>query len=633
MRGARRPGARAAALLLLLIALACLANGAAVLQSPRQAVVLSAPAVERTPPPAGAGWQPVSLPDDAGYSRPALARAPAWYRIGFDYPDDPARQVQWAVYVPYFYDGGEIWLNGSLIGSVAERSAAVHARTYRPHTALLPALLLRPGYNELAIRAAPSRDYPLRFPQISIGPQDEIQPLHDRRLFWVRTVPELTVLVSLLVAGFVAFIWWRRRGESLYGLFGLAAVLWAVRTLTFLIDTLPIGAWQWWRVLYQCATGGFVIVMAVFTLHYAAMRRPWLDRALVAYALVGPLWFALGGFEAEQTIARWWLGGMVGVGLLIIAVAFVYARRRGTLTAAALSVVMAFAVLVGIHDYLLTWNPRLLGRFFPEWTGHRIHLLHYGSNTLLVAMGALLTARFLRTLNSLEELNRTLETRVADRERALADNYARLAALEREHAAAEERQLIMRDLHDGLGSQLFTSLSRVERGDMDEDQIAGALRACIADMRLALDALASGEHDLGAALGNFMFRWEGQMLAAGVRSGWDIDLPEDGTTLSPHAALQLLRVAQEALTNVLKHAHATRVQVRLRRAGEMLEMEIEDNGRGLAPEPGRQGGRGLHNMRSRAERLGGTLALRPGASGGCCVVLRLPVTVPAAAAA
>jgi hypothetical protein len=105
------------------------------------------------------------------------------------------------------------------------------------------------------------------------------------------------------------------------------------------------------------------------------------------------------------------------VGLLIIAVAFVYARRRGTLTAAALSAVMAFAVLVGIHDYLLTWDPRLLGRFFPEWTGHRIHLLHYGSNTLLLAMGALLTARFLRTLHSLEELNRTLETRVADRER------------------------------------------------------------------------------------------------------------------------------------------------------------------------------------------------------------------------
>ena len=113
MRGARRPGA-----LVLLVVLACLAfDASAALQAPRQAAVLSAPTVGRTPPQPGAQWRPVTLPDDAGDSRPASARAPAWYRIGFDYPDDPARQGQWAVYVPYFYDGGDVWLNRSLIAS------------------------------------------------------------------------------------------------------------------------------------------------------------------------------------------------------------------------------------------------------------------------------------------------------------------------------------------------------------------------------------------------------------------------------------------------------------------------------------------------------------------------------------
>jgi signal transduction histidine kinase len=493
--------------------------------------------------------------------------------------------------------------------------------------AVFPAPMLRPGRNELAIRVAAPKGYPLRFPRVAVGPQAEIQPLHDRRLFWTRTVPELTVLVSVLVAGFVVFIWWRRRSEVLYGLFGLAAALWATRTMTFLIDAMPIAQWQWWRVIYHSATGGFVVVMAVFTLRYAGVHRPRLERGLVAYWLLGPLGFALGGFAAEPYVARYWLGGMIVVGLLIIATSIGYARRRGTLTSAVLSAVMAFAVLVGVHDYLITWDPRLLGRFLPEWVGHRIHLLHFGSNTLLLAMAALLTARFLRTLRSLEDLNRTLETRVADRERALAANYERLAALEREHAASEERQLIMRDLHDGLGSQLFTSLSRVERGDMDDSQIATALRGCIADMRLALDALASDEHNLGAALGNFMFRWEAQLIAAGVRPRWDIDLPDDAMTLSPHAALQLLRVAQEALTNVLKHARATRVEVRLHQIGDMLEMEVEDDGRGLGIAP-RQG-HGLGNMGARARRLGGELEMRSGAS-GTCVVLRLPMTAPVA---
>jgi signal transduction histidine kinase len=607
---------------------ACMAGSVhAALQEPRQASVFAAPEVPRAPPPPDAAWEAVALPDDAGYSRPARAKAPAWYRIGFDYPDDPARQAQWAVYVPYFYDGGQLWLNGSLLAGVQENTEQVYARTYRPQMAVFPAPMLRPGRNELAIRVAAPKGYPLRFPRVAVGPQAEIQPLHDRRLFWTRTVPELTVLVSVLVAGFVVFIWWRRRSEVLYGLFGLAAALWATRTMTFLIDAMPIAQWQWWRVIYHSATGGFVVVMAVFTLRYAGIHRPRLERGLVAYWLLGPLGFALGGFAAEPYVARYWLGGMIVVGLLIIATSIGYARRRGTLTSAVLSAVMAFAVLVGVHDYLITWDPRLLGRFLPEWVGHRIHLLHFGSNTLLLAMAALLTARFLRTLRSLEDLNRTLETRVADRERALAANYERLAALEREHAASEERQLIMRDLHDGLGSQLFTSLSRVERGDMDDGQIATALRGCIADMRLALDALASDEHNLGAALGNFMFRWEAQLIAAGVRPRWDIDLPDDAMTLSPHAALQLLRVAQEALTNVLKHARATRVEVRLHQIGDMLEMEVEDDGRGLGIAP-RQG-HGLGNMGARARRLGGELEMRSGAS-GTCVVLRLPMTAPVA---
>ena len=66
---------------------------------------------------------------------------------------------------------------------------------------MLPPTLLRPGRNELDVRAAPSGIYPMRFPRVSVGPLAEIEPLYDRRLFWTRSVPEITVVVSLLVAG------------------------------------------------------------------------------------------------------------------------------------------------------------------------------------------------------------------------------------------------------------------------------------------------------------------------------------------------------------------------------------------------------------------------------------------------
>jgi signal transduction histidine kinase len=229
-------------------------------------------------------------------------------------------------------------------------------------------------------------------------------------------------------------------------------------------------------------------------------------------------------------------------------------------------------------------------------------------------MGMLLTVRFVRAVKSLRELNQTLEQRIAEREKSLADNYLRLAYLERQNAAAEERKLIMREIHDGVGSRLFTSLSRVERGVMDAPQMADSLRACISDMRLALDALAPDDPDLLSAFGDFMFRWQAELDAVGVRCTWDIDVAGDDLRLPPHATLQVLRIAQESLTNVAKHARATHVALLLRHCAGEVTLHIEDDGRGLVGGT-TSGGRGLSNMRARAEQVGARLEVGPGEAG------------------
>ena len=125
----------------------------------------------------------------------------------------------------------------------------------------------------------------------------------------------------------------------------------------------------------------------------------------------------------------------------------------------------------------------------------------------------------------------------------------------------------MRDLHDGLGSRLCTTLLRVERGAIATPQIADMLRACIADMRIALDALASQEADVATAVGEFMYRWNEQLIGAGIQPGWDIELGDARLPLAPHGTHQMLRIAQEALTNALKHSGATALKVALRRIG------------------------------------------------------------------
>lgn len=576
-----------------------------------------------TPPAAAAPWQPVPLPDLWRKSRPQAVPQAAWYRLAFDHP---AGEVQpWAAFFPYLYDGGEVWLNGALVARIAQNDAQLHVRWTRPHLVSLPPALLHAGRNELLLRAArPPAGASLRIPRVSVGPLAGIAPLHERRFFWVSITPQITAAVCLLVALAVGSIWWRRRSEAMYGLFALAVALWGLRTLTFVVEVVPVAAWPWWRLAVHSATGGFIVAMTALAWRLAGIRQPWFERALFGYWLVGPLWLLAQGPAAEPLVNRWWIGGFLPIGATIVGVSAWSLVRRRTLASAALPVTMAIAALAGMHDYLIAWDLDPALPWLAPWTAQRFQLMHLCANFVLVAMGGMLMARFVRALRALEDLNQTLETRVADRESELAANYLRLSALEREQAAGQERQRIMRELHDGLGSGLFVSLSRVERGDMAPQEIAGALRGCISEMRLALDTLAPQEQDFRSTLGNFLFRWRSQLLACGIRPTWDIAVPDEALQLSAHASLQLLRVAQEALTNVVKHAGASRVDVQLRLREGQLQLVVRDDGIGAAGVGDDSSGRGLSNMRTRALQLGGELHVH-GGSGGTRVTLQVPL--------
>lgn len=590
-------------------------------QQPAQAAMLGVP--QLTPPAADAPWQPVALPDLWRKSRPQVAPVATWYRVDFDVPAPP--DAAWAVAFPYLYDGGDVWLNGALLAQIPGNTSEMRVRWARPHLVTLPPALLRGGTNALQVRLAqPPQRASMRFPQPSIGPLAEVARQYDRRFFWVSITPQITATVCLLVSLSVLFIWWRRPAETIYGLFGVAVALWGLRTLTFVVETMPTETWFWWRLVFHSATGGFIVAMTALAWRLAGIHKPWFERALFAYWLVGPAWLLAQGPAAEPLVNRWWVGGFLPIGATIVGASAWFLARRRTLEAAALPVAMALAALAGIHDYVVAWDLDPAIPWLASWTAQRFQLLHLCASLVLLAMGGLLVARFVRALHALEDVNRTLGERVAERERELAGNYERVFALERENAAAQERQRIMRDIHDGLGSRLFVSLSRVERGAMRDDEIADALRGCISEMRIAFDALVPAEPDFRSALGNFLFRWRQQMLACRIQLTWSIDVPDASLEISPHASLQLLRVAQEALTNVVKHAGASHVDVCLALAGGQLVLEVRDNGIGAAGVCEDTTGRGLANMRTRAVQLGGHVDVH-GGSGGTRVTLQVPL--------
>jgi signal transduction histidine kinase len=412
----------------------------------------------------------------------------------------------------------------------------------------------------------------------------------------------------------------------LYGLFGLAAILWAIRTLTFVIEDAP-NAWWWleWRAVYHGATGGFIVVLALFAMRFANLRMPRYERVILAYWLLGPILILASAGRWDAQVGLWWTAGMIPVGFSILVFGVLAVRHQRNRAAMALLLTLMLGVGAGLHDYLLAWDGMIiLPEVLRPKLEHRIFLLHHAANLLLLVMVSILTQRFVQSLDSMANLNRDLEERILQRETELQAKHAQLAQLVREQAVSEERQRIMQDLHDGLGSQLFTSLSRLERGAVDQGSITQMLRDCIADLRLTFELIATERYDFTAALGSLRFRWEKLFKEAGITSQWDIDATTELQTLTAASALHLLRISQEALTNVLKHAKATRVDIGLRTRDKVLTMTIEDNGLGIPQtDATKETARGIANMKMRARRLGADLLMA--SRQGCT---RITLTLP-----
>ncbi len=197
-------------------------------------------------------------------------------------------------------------------------------------------------------------------------------------------------------------------------------------------------------------------------------------------------------------------------------------------------------------------------------------------------------------------------------------------------AQEEERRRLRRDLHDGLGPQLssqtltLSAIKKLLRQDPDtaehllSDAITHAQEA-IADIRRLVYALRPPAlDDLGllAALQEQMTQYHG----SGIRLS--LSAPEALPSLPAAIEIACYRIVQEALTNVVRHAHATHATVGLRVLASALEVEVRDDGQGLPP--GMRSGVGLRSMRERAEELGGTYLVETRAEGGTRVCARLP---------
>ncbi len=225
------------------------------------------------------------------------------------------------------------------------------------------------------------------------------------------------------------------------------------------------------------------------------------------------------------------------------------------------------------------------------------------------------------------------ETKLRHSERQLRRLAARLEAIRE-----EERKEMSREIHDELG-QALTSL-KIDLSWMGQklDSAPSDLVERVESMISTVDRTIEQVRDLSARLRPAVLddlglgeavRWQAREFAnrSGLECSVDLRAPaEAALDCEAECATAVFRILQEALTNVLRHAEASRVEITLGLVRSQLELRVEDDGKGIGSDRVLgEGSLGLLGMRERAEQLGGSVETGASGTGGAMVVARIPL--------
>src|SRR6202012_5667595 len=226
--------------------------------------------------------------------------------------------------------------------------------------------------------------------------------------------------------------------------------------------------------------------------------------------------------------------------------------------------------------------------------------------------------------------NRRLEATIAE----TPGLQAQLLVQAREAGAGDERQRLAREIHDTLAQGLTGIITQLEAAQQTRAEAERERRITNAK-RLARDSLAEARRSVQAlrpqaledarlpeALAAEGARWS---ATSGVTA--EVEVTGEARPLHPEVEVTLLRVAQEALANVAKHARASRAGVTLAYIGDVVTLDVRDDGAGFAPGNGASpsgGGFGLIAMRQRVQRLAGQLEVESEPGTGTAISASVP---------
>lgn len=541
----------------------------------------------------------------------------AVYRIQFDHDlrneDQPI-----AFLFTRIGNQARVSVNGEVVGHMGTLGDQRFDAAKTARLLVVPSKLLNAdGRNVLVVEVTAQAMRWGGLSEIKYGRVGEIEPLYAAETRFRHTSHLLFAAALLLAGAMTTGLWWLQR-DPVYGCFALVALFGIWRNLDRVWPDVPV-PWPLWGGVVSETYLLQLLLICRFVLLALDQARPRWIALLNGVGVVGTLLVTY-SFVAAQPVA-WTLALylLAPAGLMTFGVTCRVALQTRRRLAWVLVVVGALALLAGWWD-LRVREGAIRGQF---------SLMPYILFVFVVVLGMIVAHRYAYAVRGFEALQNDLSNQVTRKEGELRRLFESVEEEQRARAVAEERQRMMRDIHDGVGAQLVGLLNLVQQRDVPSSQLTEQVNLALDEMRMAIDSLQPVDGDLATVLGTLRYRLQPRLAAAGIEVEWDMPVLPSFDSLSPQVVLHIQRILLEAFTNVLKHANARRIIVSAQWQEEAAQvlLRVRDDGVGIAPSALLQqtGGRGLENMRQRAQHIGATVEIRPLQPVGTEIMLVCPI--------
>jgi len=558
-------------------------------------------------------WQAILLPDDWYKNQPNVEQI--WYRAEVSLGEF-GEQV-WAIYLPSVTHNAAVYINGVWVGQGGKFTAPVSRHHNEPLLFSFSSKLLHQGKNQIDIRVKAAYFEQGLLDQFYIAPESQLHDVYEWKKF-VRIDLNRWITMTMYVLSVIVFAFWLARPQDkIYALFSIELFIWATHNLNLFVSEIPVSV-RTWEAMTMSTLGWTVVAMIFFNHRFVGEKNKTVEKIILIFSILG-----IGMFFLPDIASILHIGYSIwDAFIMIFGIYAIYhlikVYRHKESTDVFLMLLVGIPILVfGFHDILM----------INHFTDRRDGLIMQYSVIPSVALFSwFLVRRFVQSINKAEILANTLEKRVAEKQAELQSQYEKLKTMEKQSVLAEERERLMRDMHDGIGGQLISvvSLLQEQSGDV-YNKVREKVQLSLVDLRFVIDSLDPLLNDLPTLLGMMRMRLVDQLESANIELEWSVtELPEI-ENMGPRRSLHIMRIVQEAITNSIKHSGSKKMTLATGVVDNTIYIDIIDYGKGFdVSDDSETGSRGIKNMRYRASQLNGSLQFSS-SNDGVMMRLILPI--------